>query len=217
MDGQDRHEPLPNIAELPGWLWRKSSRAVRIAVGLVLVGLIALGVALAPGIGESKREREAAEERRRADLRADRIARQRAEQKPRFASAEAPARSIRARQAFLGEISASVLSDARGRVRAGQLKSPVKRAECEPFPRTADGKGADDDLSRRRGRYACIAVTAEFKPGSASTGGLIGYPYRVLVDFESGRYAWCKISGRSGEGGLVSRPDVTVPRACGGS
>ena len=216
MSGQDRHEPLPNIAELPAWLWRRSSRAVRIGVGLVLLGLIALGVALAPGIGESKREREAAEAHRRSDLRADRIARQRAEQKPRFASAEAPARSVRARQAVLAEISTSILRDARGRIQAGELESPVKRAECEPFPRTTDGRGADDDLSRRRGRYACVAVTAEFRPGRASEGGLIGYPYRVLVDFESGRYAWCKIAGRSGEGGLVSQPDVTVPKACGG-
>jgi hypothetical protein len=98
-------------------------------------------------------------------------------------------------------------------VRRGELDGPVRRAVCEPFPRTVNGIGADRDLSRRSGRYSCVAVTAGFGRGEASIGGVIGHQYRTLVDFESGRYAFCKVSGQAGP----SREQlVTTPRACGG-
>ena len=51
---------------------------------------------------------------------------------------------------------------------------------------------------------------------SQSEAGLIGHPYRMRVDFESGRIVFCKISGRAGEGSIGTQPVVTVPRACGG-
>jgi hypothetical protein len=37
------------------------------------------------------------------------------------------------------------------------------------------------------------------------------------VDFESGRFSYCKISGRPGEGSLTREFPVRVPKACGGS
>jgi hypothetical protein len=107
----------------------------------------------------------------------------------------------------MDDLATAIATDARARVRRGELDGRIRRVDCEPFPRTVDGRGADDDLSRRRGRYACLAVTSEF------TGGLLGHQYRALVDFETGRYAYCKISGQSGP----SRDQlVTTPRACGG-
>ena len=45
---------------------------------------------------------------------------------------------------------------------------------------------------------------------------MIGHPYRVRIDFESGRYALCRVAGRPGEGSLQARQAVTVPRVCGG-
>jgi hypothetical protein len=84
---------------------------------------------------------------------------------------------------------------------------------CEPFPRSLRGRGADVNLEVRRGRYSCVAATAEFGRGAASAGGLIGHPYRAMVDFRTGRYALCKISGRPGP---TADPRVTTPPACGG-
>jgi hypothetical protein len=113
----------------------------------------------------------------------------------------------------MDELSAAILADARLRVRRGALDGPIRRVQCEPFPRTLDGVGADRDPSRRTGRYACIAVTAEFARGEESIGGVIGHQYRTRVDFQSGRYAFCKISGQAGP----SREQLaTTPRACGG-
>ena len=98
-------------------------------------------------------------------------------------------------------------------MRRGRLKGPIRRVECEPFPRTISGVGADQGLAHPRGRYSCVAATAEFGKGATSVSGVIGHTYRVLVDFETGRYAYCKVSGQAGP----SREQlVTTPRACGG-
>lgn len=195
-------------------------RGARVASALVLVVAIAIGVALLPGMLESKQERARSEGRERAQLRAERIRELEAEQRPRFRRAEsvAPAgasdrQRLAARAGLMDELSRAVLADSRRRVRRGELDGPVRRAVCEPFPRTVNGIGADRDLSRRSGRYSCVAVTAEFERGQASIGGVIGHQYRTLVDFETGRYAFCKVSGQAGP----SREQlVTTPRACGG-
>ena len=195
-------------------------RGVRIGGAVLAVALVALVAALLPSIEQSKDERARSEERRRAAAQAALAARLEREQRPRFArsAAVAPAgapagRRLAARAELMEELRASVLADARLRVRRGALEGPVLRVECERFPRTVDGRGADTDLSRRQGRYACIAVRAEFGRSENSIGGVIGHQYRALVDFESGRYAYCKVSGQAGP----SREQLaTTPRACGG-
>ena len=39
----------------------------------------------------------------------------------------------------------------------------------------------------------------------------------MRIDFETGRYGYCKVVGRPGEGSLSGHPVVAVARACGGS
>jgi hypothetical protein len=79
----------------------------------------------------------------------------------------------------------------------------ISRVECEPFPRTVG-----PTPKTRRGRFQCVAVTSEFE------GGVIGYPYRTLVDFQTGRFAYCRISGVPGP---AREQLATTPKACGGS
>jgi hypothetical protein len=216
----DRYEPLPDFTHLPGWIWRRMGRGVRIAGALVLLALVALGVALVPSIQDSQQERERAEERQRAAARAALARRLKEEQRPRFARSAAvapagapPRERLATRAKLMRELSASILADARERVRRGALEGPVLRVECEPYPRSVDAVGADTDLGRRRGRYSCIAVTAEFERSEQSIGGVVGHQYRAQVDFESGRYAYCKISGQAGP----ERDQLaTTPKACGG-
>jgi hypothetical protein len=216
----DRHEPLPSITELPAWVWRRTGRGPRLAALGALVLAIAAVAALLPGIIESKRERAELERRERAERRAQLVRRLEAEQRPRFrrsTSVAAPRAGVderlATRAALIDELSAEILADARARTRRGQLDGPVLRVSCEPFPRTVDGVGADQDLTRRRGRYACVAVTAEFGSGEAGATGVIGHQYRTEADFATGRYAFCKVSGQAGP----SREQlVTTPRVCGG-
>jgi hypothetical protein len=211
---------MPGVAELPGWLWRRMGRAGRLGLLGAVVVAIGLVAALLPGILESKEERAASERRERAERRAELVSRLEVEQRPRFRrSAEvapagaAPGERLAARTALMDELTAEILADARERVRRGRLDGPIHRVECEPFPRSVDAVGAHEVLSQRGGRYACVAVTAEFGTGEAGATGIIGHQYRTEVDFETGRYAFCKVSGQAGP----SREQlVTTPRVCGG-
>jgi hypothetical protein len=216
----DRYEPMPGIAELPAWLWRRMGKGGRIGALLALIAIVAAVAAVLPGILESKEEQAETERRERAERRAELVRRLETEQRPRFrrfASVAPPgaaaAEQLEARAALMDELPAEILADARARARRRQLDGPIRRVECEPFPRTVDGVGADEDLSRRTGRYSCVAVTADFGTGEAGATGIIGHQYRTEVDFVSGRYAFCKISGQAGP---AREQLVTTPRACGG-
>src|SRR5829696_289563 len=97
----DRYEPLPGIFDLPGWVWRRMPRAAKIFAGVALVALIGVGIAIAPGIRESKEEREQAERAERARLRAELEAEIRRQQRPVFVKAEPARSSVAARRALL--------------------------------------------------------------------------------------------------------------------
>jgi hypothetical protein len=220
-DRPDRYEPMPSLAELPGRAWRRTGRGLRIATGIVLLAMIAGAIVLVPAVQEAQQERDARERRERAEKREREIRALQREQRPRFRRSTSRAAQgaganarLAARAALLDEVSVSIFDDARARVRRGALDGPIRRVECEPFPRSVARAGAEEDLSRRRGRYYCVAVTAEFKGTAESVGGALGHPYRAKVDFTSGRYAFCKISGRPDP---VPDPRVTTPRVCGGT
>jgi hypothetical protein len=216
----DRYEPMPGIVDLPGWLWRRMGRAGRLTALGALIAVVAVSAALVPVILESKEERAESDRRERAERRAELIRRLEVEQRPRprRSTTVAPPgaaqdEQLDARAALMDELNAEMLADARARVRRGDLDGPIRRVECEPFPRSVDAVGAHEDLARRRGRYACVAVTAEFGTGEVGATGVIGHQYRTMVDFHTGRYAFCKVSGQAGP----SREQlVTTPQACGG-
>jgi len=213
----DRYEPLPGIAGLPGWIWRRLPPPAKVALALLPFVAIALIVALGPGIDRSKDERARAEAARIEQALAARDERIRREQRPRFASGTAAGGSPAARNRLLGEASAAVRADARARVAAGTLRGPIRGVDCEPYPRTVSGGGAHADPTRRYGRYACLAATTEFGRSPIHEAGAVGHPYRLRIDFETGRFAFCKVVGRAGEGAISDRAPVPVPGACGGS
>jgi hypothetical protein len=101
-------------------------------------------------------------------------------------------------------------------VRSGELTHPILRVECERYPRGAHGEDPATDLASPAGRYSCLAVTADAPRTRTQDASSIGYPYRALVDFPKGRFTYCKVSGRPGEGSLTRESSVRVPAACGG-
>jgi hypothetical protein len=213
----DRYEALPGITRLPAWIWRRLPPAGKVGVALLPVVAIGLALALAPGIDRGKEERASADAERLEEARAERVERLRREQQPRFAGGEPAAANLAARRRLVAQTAAAVRGEARARVEAGTLDGPIRRVQCEPYPRTEDGRGAHQDPSRSVGRYACLAVTAEFGATAAHEAGAIGHPYRARIDFETGRYAFCKVAGRPGEGSIGQAPVVPVPPACGGT
>jgi type II secretory pathway pseudopilin PulG len=203
----------PRDAVVPPVPWR------RVAIGGALAAVI-LGVAAAlavPAIQRSKDDAARREARGQAAFIAARRRALVADQAAQSARA-APAPTRPARVALLKRVEASVAADARARVREGRLKGAIKRASCSA---TADsspgGVTPEQDLRRTRGSYDCTAVVDDIA-GSASNGaGAVGYPFRAVVDFTSGRYAWCKTNPPPGER-VVPDPRLVVelPAACRG-
>ena len=219
---EDRRDPVPGLLDLPAHLWRQlGPRGQKAAAAVAVLGAIAAvaaAVFLEPSISESKREQAAAERAEAKRLKEERLARLRAEVRPRRAAApDLAGGAVRERRALVDELEQAVLADARERHDRGQIRIPVRGAACEEFPRRADGPPPEDRPGERTGRYECLAITSRIPREDIDSDGLIGYPFRARVDFGSGGYAWCKISGRPGEGSLEGRPAVRVPRRCGGS
>jgi hypothetical protein len=215
---------MPGVIDLPGWIWRRLPGPGKVALILLPIALVAVGLALRPSIEESKDERARSEQQRIERERAAREAQLREQQRPRFERASPAPASVPGRERLVEAAGASVLADARRRASEGELDGPIRGVTCEPYPRTVSGTGADQDISKRAGNYSCLAVTARFEGSQGSDqgayaeseAGVIGHPYRLRIDFTTGRYALCRVSGRAGEGGLQARQAVTVPRACGG-
>jgi hypothetical protein len=221
----DRYDPLPGVLEIPGYLIRKLSprgrKILAIAAGILAIGA-AVGLAFAiPAIVDTKSERAAAEQRAAEQRKAQRVAELEAEMRLLHGRGT-PARglqgaaAINARRALAADLAATVERDARERVQAGELEHPILSAECERYPRGARGEDPATDLSSSTGRYACLAVTAEVDRSDFTSGSNIGYPYRALVDFPTGEFTYCKVSGKPGEGSLKADFPVRVPPACGG-
>jgi hypothetical protein len=201
----DRYDPLPGFLSLPSFLYGKlgpgGRRAVKIGGAVLVVGLAVTAIVLLPRISESNRERSAQERHEAAAALAARRERLIAEQRPHRGRAEPDA----SRGAVLAGLRAGILADARARTAAGKLHGPpARRVECEPV------RGADAGAARVP--YSCIAVTSDLPSGSVS--GVLGHPFRAVADFSTGRFTWCKVSGRPGEGSLTSAGLVRLPRAC---
>jgi hypothetical protein len=221
----DRYDPLPGLTEIPAFLIRKLSRRGR-RIFAVVAALTAIGVAVAlafaiPAITGSKQERAAADQRAADQREAALVAKLRAEQRL-IEGRGTPARGLQgaeavaARRALAHDLSAAVHEDALKRVQSGEFTRSIERVECERFPRGARGEDPATDLENPTGRYSCLAVTADVPRTATSRPSSIGYPYRARIDFPTGKYAFCKISGRPGEGSLAREIRVLVPVACGG-
>jgi hypothetical protein len=221
----DRYEPLPGLTEIPAFLIRKlSPRGRKIAAAIAAALLVIIAVALVitiPKITESKEDRAAADRRSAQAREAALVKELKAEQRLRQ-GAGTPARglegaqAIEARRALATDLSAAIKGDAVARARTGEFAHKATRVECERYPRGARGEDPAADLANPRGRYSCLAVTAVAPNTERSESSSIGYPYRALVDFPSGRFTFCKISGRPGELAVNQVSVVGVPAACGG-
>jgi hypothetical protein len=222
---EDRYEPLPGLLEIPGFLVRKiPPRARKPAAFAAAILLAAVAVALVlsiPAITDSKDERAATEARQEREHRAQRAAELQAELRlgegrGQGARGLEGAEAIAVRQALVGDLNDAVHADALSRVQSGEFTQSVDRVECERFPRGARGEDPALDLGSPTGRYSCLAITADAPRVETNQASSLGYPYRALLHFNTGRFGYCKISGRPGEGSLTREFPVRVPEACGG-
>jgi hypothetical protein len=172
---------------------RRKVAAIAVAV-LVLVGAAA-AFAL-PRLAEDRAAERRAQERTEARRHAAFLESVDREQAPRRGRAapdpgEGAPEGDRAasRVALLSTAQDRIAEDARERTRRR-----IRGVDCDPFPRTTDDSRPESDLSRRAAAYNCVAVTARFGSESQAGGeGVIGIPFRLVVEFERGRFAWCRI------------------------
>jgi hypothetical protein len=171
---------------------------------IFVAAAVAAAIVLVPRITESKQERAERERRDAAAALAERRRELIAEQRPHRARATAGA----SRAAVVDELEQHIRADTGARVAAGTLSPPAaRRVECEPIEH-------GQDLNGPRVVYSCLAVTSDIPASEATSGGVVGHPFRGAIDFPDGRVTWCKISGRAGEGSLISGGLVRIPRAC---
>jgi len=199
---------------------------VRRILAWTVAGLVVLGAAAVvavPAIQDAKRR---GDERDARALAADRARERRAIERaqvphrghaprPRGLAGLSAAERLRLRSALLRASEAAVLADARHRVTTGDLKDQVRTVQCRRFPPASDPRapGAEADLKARIGAYDCIAVT-RFIPNGADRGAL-GYPFRLIVDYERFAYVWCKSTPVPGEQAIPDPKTVVgLPRSC---
>jgi hypothetical protein len=175
---------------------------------------IAMAIVLIPAARQAQRDRAAAESHERATRRAQGIRALQVQQRPRHGRSDSVAapgapRSARlaARAGVIRDLDGAIVADARTR----GLEGPILRASCEPFPARVDDVRPEDDLARRRGSYACLAITTEIERTSRNAAGILGHPYRAAVEFHTGRYAFCKVAGRPDP---IPDPAVVTPKEC---
>src|SRR4249920_3797225 len=123
---EQRYEPLPGLVGLPGFLWRKTPRPARIALGVLAAAAVAGTVVAIPLITSSKRESAAEERRADAAAKARAERRLRIDQAPhRGRAAGAPRTPAAAREAAItATLERAITADARARLRAGKLPGP---------------------------------------------------------------------------------------------
>jgi hypothetical protein len=221
----DRYEPLPGLAELPGFLLRKLSQRGRwlpwIAGALLVAVVVVVAVLLAPHNRSNAADREAQEAQRAAARTAELRARWAREAQPvhgRGPAARDPQSqdALAPRRALVSGLEEAVTADAAARARRGELKGRYRSTGCFLFPKGVDDPPPADDLASSVAIVECIAVAARVAPDELTTGSLIGQPYRARVDFRRGRYAFCKIVQQPGELSIQRRPVLDIPRACSG-
>jgi hypothetical protein len=218
----DRYDPLPGVLDLPRFLLRKLAprgRRTVLALGTVLlIALVAGAVFGLPAIRRGQRAQERADAHAAQVAAAARRIALTKESRPHFGRGPAAAglqsaEALRARRSLMTRIEASVLADARYRLRS---EGPYVMARCTAVPKRLDARPPQDDLALPIARLECLAVERAAPAIGRTPGVLIGQPFRARADFRRGRYAWCKIEESAGEGFTGVQVAVPTPRACGG-
>jgi hypothetical protein len=200
----------PRETYVPPIPWRK--------IGLgTLAGIVVLGIALAimvPRIDHGKAVRAAATAQFENRARAANVARIIREQRPRHgadaalkpAAGATPAEQAAARSQLLAQVEASILADSRAREKTGEMRHVVGPTTCKVTPGTT---------VRNLGVYDCFAPTGHIKATKGNVSGVIGYPFRAVVDYRSFSYAFCKTEQFPGEMMIPKASQVVkLPPAC---
>jgi hypothetical protein len=186
---------------------------------MTLLGLIAVAALVLPDARSGRDERLAAEVAKRRTDRAERLRRSPA--RAGRSGAEAPGRAAHRRAGAAGAAIArrrargSHLADRPGARRARRAARHLPLGELLRVPRRLGRPAPAEDLASRIARLECVAVSSRVPTSERTTGSLIA-SLPGPVDFDRGRFTWCKFVQRPGELSIERDPAPAIPRACGG-
>jgi hypothetical protein len=192
--------------------------------GLALVAVVVAAVLIMPGVFSAKRDNDARVAREFAARVAAEKKRLIREQRPMRGrpkglhappAGASPAVQRAARHRLVVALEGAMLSDAQARVASGELDGPVKRVTCGPLIKNPGMHTEDEDLSKSRGRYDCVAVKRDVMRDGKVV-GLFGHPFVGTADFKRFTYVWCKDNKVPGERGKPLAK-VPVPAVCIGA
>jgi hypothetical protein len=188
----------PRDAHVPPVPWR----TIGIWTPIVLVALGVAAAIFVPQLDEAKSQR-AAEQRRQLETRAAaRRERVRAEQVARVGRV----RPDLARGQVMADVERVIGVDARER-----FNPRARSATCEPAP--------GQDEGGRRVAYDCVSAIRDIVGAGDQEGarGVLGIPFRAVVDWDRHAYAFCKVNPPPGEQVIPDPRDIVqLPRACRG-
>lgn len=198
----ERHQPLPGVLGLPGYLYRRMPRHARAAAAVSLVAALVLAAAAVPLVLEAKREGEAKQSEEERQRLVDRRRALIAGQRPLYGRSASAGRA-----GTLAALDGAIVADVARRVRSGEVDTPAVRSDCE---------AAREQPRGGKTQLFCTAVTSDIEAGEFSVEGSVGYLYRALADPRSGKFAFCKVIGQPGEGSYTRRPPPAISPDCGG-
>jgi hypothetical protein len=203
----------PRDARVPPIPWRKL--AIGTGIGLVIVG-IALAI-MVPRIDDHKTQTAKANAAYKAAAVKHNRARINAAQKPKHGDARSllpPAGALAADRAaaklkLIDAVEADIFADAKARAAAKEMRPVIGPTTCDH----TSGTPTDGDV----GVFDCFVVTTRIEAGEANPAGVIGYPFRAVVNYKDFTYDWCKTEQIPGEMLILLPKDVTLlPPACQG-
>jgi hypothetical protein len=201
----------PRDAYVPPIPWKKI--AIGTGIGVVLLG-IALAIMI-PRIDRNKTEfargiaatKEANAARHRAYVKRAQAphAGQAASLRP--PAGASPAELDAARASLLDRVEGDIFTYVKGHAGENNLRPLLEPPKCRHTRGTP--------TSGSVGVYDCFGPTTRIPQTERTAGGMLGYPFRAVLDYDRFSYNWCKIEQVPGEKLILDPRNVTLlPAAC---
>jgi hypothetical protein len=123
------------------------------------------------------------------------------------------AERLAARAALVGAVEQRITRDARARAQAGELDGPISETQCGPILKSKTAIPDDRVLSKRIGRYDCVAVKHHIIGIEGTKVAELGHAFVAALNFDTYTYTWCRNTPAQGEAGK-SLVFVRLDRAC---
>jgi hypothetical protein len=220
-EGRTRFERCPHCSAsyfaTPRAVLRRRRR-IGIVAGVVVAVALGIGAVLALGDRSGRQARERADQTARVAALRARLKRIQAPHRGAAAALRPPAGAgaterLAARHALVVAVQDAITRDARARARSGELDGPIAQTLCGPILKSKTAIPDDRVLSKRIGRYDCVAIKHHIIGAEGKKVAELGHPFVAALNFDTFTYTWCRNTPAQGEAG-VALVFVRLERAC---